>query len=511
MNRRNFALSWGRKMFFGLSWPITAVLALIYLQSQLIPQGAMSWAYYVATAVGFSGLVTAVAYFLLFCPVIAIFPSYYFSRIWGLILILLIQVSLVLDALIFSQFRFHVNNFVVSIIMGEGLSALFENQATLILVGLMAFTISVTYWIQGNRAWRVMQKRFSNPVKNWYLLVIVICLAISHVLYQSADFQRFGRGRTLASLFPLNYQSFFFPKEETQNVAAKFTYPKKPINCTGKSANNIFIVTLNGWKSPDFSETTTPFLYHLPDHGTEFLGHRYPSHNKTEAMFALLYGLPAYFSAQVQDHVPAIISEAQKRGYQLFVRSDYPKFKNWSEVQAADQPLSAQWKTWTEGKAGPFFAFIDLNVADLMATDTELKDFMNQLHYQGAMKGSAFIVTGTAGNASDTMPLFAIWPDRRKGEWTHFTSHHDVSATVMQNMWNCKNKYADYSEGKSLFLGPEKDWDSFGNEDELIIVDHKNNTSFTSDWNGNISSGNQDSRSRGLLMTALRGMSRFYR
>jgi membrane-anchored protein YejM (alkaline phosphatase superfamily) len=510
MNRRNFALSWGRKMFFGVAWPVTAVLMFFYLQSQLLPQGPLSWIYFLVTAVGFSGLITAVCYFLFYSPMIALFPSYYFSRLWGLFLILLVNLALFFDSMIFAQFRFHVNKFVAEIVMGDGLAAVFESRTTLILAGVLAMIITLTYWIQGNRIWRMMQKRFNNPVKNWYLAIVVACLAISHALYQSENFQQFGKGRTLASLFPLNYQSMFFPKSASHKVLAKFTYPKKKLNCTGKSNPNITIITLSGWKEPSFTEATFPFLYHLPDHGTSFLGHRYPAHDHDEGVFGLLYGIPAYYADQARAYPPAILEEAKKRGYLLFVRSSFPSMSNWTEVQSEGQPLAQQWKSWSEGKSGPYFTFIDYNLSDPMMADTEFKDFFNLLYELNLMKESAYVVTGSHTTGTETTPLYVIWPDRRKGEWNHFTDHHDVAATLMQNLWGCKNKFADYSEGKSLFLGPDKDWDAFGNENELIIVDHKNGGTVASDWNGNVAGGT-NARSRGLLMTALRGISRFYR
>ena len=81
MNRRQFALSWGRKLFFGLSWPLSIVLALLYARSFILPANGVDWIYYVASIIGQTGLLTVVFYFVLFCPLVMLFPFYYVSRI----------------------------------------------------------------------------------------------------------------------------------------------------------------------------------------------------------------------------------------------------------------------------------------------------------------------------------------------------------------------------------------------------------------------------------------------
>ncbi len=78
MERRRFVLSWGRKIFFGLGWPLLCLLGLVYLKSGVIPKDTTSLIYYVLTSIGFFGLVTTILYFVLYLPFAIIFPTYYF-------------------------------------------------------------------------------------------------------------------------------------------------------------------------------------------------------------------------------------------------------------------------------------------------------------------------------------------------------------------------------------------------------------------------------------------------
>ncbi len=88
MNRRSFVLSWGRKLFFGFSWPLTSLIALTYLRSYIVPHTTADWAYFIATYVGHFGMLNAIVYFLVYCPIVLLMPSYYISRFWSLILIM---------------------------------------------------------------------------------------------------------------------------------------------------------------------------------------------------------------------------------------------------------------------------------------------------------------------------------------------------------------------------------------------------------------------------------------
>lgn len=511
MNRKNFALSWGRKVFFGMCWPLTCLLTFIYLQSQFLPMGAASWAYFVATAVGLSGLITSVAYFLFYCPVISIFSSYYFSRIWSVLLIVFIQAGILIDGFIFSQFRFHINKFILDLIASDGMDSLAIKPSSFIMLVILLLIIAGTIWFRGERMWRLMQKRFSNPVQNWYLLLIVLLLVASHLLYSSDSFQHFGRGKNLASLFPLNYQNSFFPKSKHENVSSAFYYPKKELKCTGKAASNIVFISIAGWDTRNFNLDVTPFIYHLPDHGTSFENHHYVAKDRSEALFALLYGLPAIYRNEASTKTPAIMAEAKKRGYEFFIKSDLPELKKLGSTQPGSEPLGAQWKTWREGKSAPFFAMIDLEASNISWIDSEVRDLFAHIHNQDVLKDTLFVVTGSHASLDQTVPFFVIWPNRRKGEWSHPTTHHDVAASVMQSLWDCKNKLTDFSDGKSLFLGPERAWDVYGNENEVVIHNHQNNELLMADWNGNISKSKATSQDRTLLLTVLRDISRFYR
>src|SRR5687768_12992350 len=125
MKKKSFVLSWGRKMFFGLGWALTSLVALNYFQSMIIPQSVTGWIFYLTTFIGHYGLILSLVYFLLYVPVVSIFPSYYISRIWSIVLILAVNLFIYFDSYLFARYRFHLNSFLWNLLQEKEAVAAF--------------------------------------------------------------------------------------------------------------------------------------------------------------------------------------------------------------------------------------------------------------------------------------------------------------------------------------------------------------------------------------------------
>src|SRR3989344_30781 len=183
MNRRKFVLSWGRKLFFGISWPLSILLALISLRSFILPGTTGEWFYFTLNLVSHLGLMNTLVYFLLYCPLVLLMPSYYISRFWSLILISVLNIFILFDAISFAQYQMHLYSFLGKIFLEEGIEHLLTSQLAVILVAVSFFIFALFIWIRGETNWRAMQGRFSNPVKNWYLVFILLFAILSKVFF----------------------------------------------------------------------------------------------------------------------------------------------------------------------------------------------------------------------------------------------------------------------------------------------------------------------------------------
>ncbi len=505
MERRRFALSWGRKIFFGLGWPLLAVLSLIFLKSGIIPKDTASLIYYLVTTVGYYGLVTAILYFILYVPLALLFPTYYFVRMWSAFLILTASAAILVDGAVFAEFRFHINHLIMNIVTTQGPAFIFNGSFSpfIIIAGITLFLFFVL-WIRGEWLWRVMQRRFSNPVKNWYLLLIIFCLGISHLVWRNHRTVFFGNEITLASIFPMNYQEILYPKVHSVEVMgqASVNYPKKDLKCKPKSLPNLIFVLMDGMDNKSVSEIETPFLLHLQQHGMNFTSHLSGGGTMEDNLFRLIYGIPASYRPEVSE--PALIHELEKAGYEMAIFSG-------RRIPGLpfQQNIWADWSVRERDPVKPVFLFFDLGSGSPLDLDTKLKTTFTDLNASKLLQGSTIIVTGTQKSEWEMVPMTMISSDREKGQWDHRTTHYDVTPTIMRKILNCSTNLTAYTYGKVLTDLPTQDWEIFGNESSFRIADFTNHNIIESDWHGRISSGET---SRGdLVLKASREISRFYR
>lgn len=505
MDRQRFALSWGRKVFFGLLWPLLVLLSLVFLKSGLLPKDSTSVFYFVFTTVGYYGLLTAILYFLFYAPFAVLFPTYYFVRLWSALLIVMSCALIFLDALVFSEYRFHINRLVFELLSAKGPALIFNGSLTpyFVAAGVGVF-IFFFVWVRGEWTWRIMQRRFSNPVKNWYFILIVVCLGISHYIWKNQRTSFYGNEITLASLYPLNYQEIFFPKSLSEVAASRsrFHYPKKDLKCQQKTKPNIIFIVAEGLMNHSLSEESTPFLVHLRDHGMNFTTHLTGGGGADDNLFRILYGIPATY--RPESPASPLISEAQKEGY---------TFSLISERTVPGIPVSPvryeDWKISDTEDGAPKFFFFELGFSDSSVTDQKVSDIFSRLQKADLLSGSSVVVTSLESSQWEPVPMILILPDRTHGNWGHRTTHYDIAPTILSKLFHCKTSFSAYSYGKSLTESPARDWEIFGDEHTFRIVDFTNHNVIETDWHGRVNSGGVD---RGeLVLKASREISRFYR
>jgi membrane-anchored protein YejM (alkaline phosphatase superfamily) len=520
MNRRKFAHAWGRKMFFGLSWPITTILALIYFRSFIFPESAIGWVYYLLTTVGFFGLLHCVGYFVLYYPVVAAFPSYYLSRLWSLFIVSVLNVFVFLDGYVFSQYRFYLNKFAINVMSNKGSEALLGSGvvafiAVLLLIG------AISFWIQGNRIWQTMQRRFSVPTKNWYVVLIIACVIASQViLFKSTD--KAVELRRVSMLFPQNLP--YMIKGNVSPDAAKsasmsvlsggshVNYPVAPLTCFGRFNRNVFLFVVEGLNEQDISEFKTPMLYHALVHGMAYNDHYSGSSDGPNGLFSLLYGLPStYMYSMLGDAKNSIfLSEFRKRKYEMSFHSTVgasnpviPLIKANFEQEEIDLTSSNEdyWKNTLPalGEADLPVPVLSLNYypvapserdAAILRADAQIQEAVMTILRRGYLKDSVIIITGAQGDLnynaqlavenSFRVPLLVIGPGRKSGTVDHMTSHYDVMPTVMQDYWGCKNPLVN-SQGKLLSEVPKEPGFivSHGSRFAVIDLEKKNISSLT--------------------------------
>jgi len=504
MNRRSFALAWGRKMFFGIGWPLISAIGLNYLQSQILPTSTLGFTYFLSTFFGQYGLLTGLVYFLLYFPVIYIFPSYYFSRVWAIFLIMMMGLFVLFDTVVFLQFSQHVHGFLFKLI-ADGGGVLFKSSASYVILITVCVVVSGLILMRGNFLWLSMQRRFSNPSGNWYLVLILVSLLFSHIVHIYAD----ANGKTsvtrLAQLYPLyrpaTGRSFFRklgvnPDKKTEDDKFKsLFYPAKKLNCSGSDHKNVLIISIDGFRASDWNEVSVPSLHHYSVHGAKFLNHHSGGTVSRAGIFTLFYGLPTpYWKTVIKDRpTPVLLEEAMRRQYGVGIFTSVSDSDLSQAIFAKLTPghantnseMNVLWKSWLNDhfkhhQDSPFFGYLRYSSGELLATDLLIREVVEDISRKKILDETIIIITGASASETGTLnedavrvPLLIIWPEKQAGEVSEFTSHYDLSPTIMKDLWKCTNPSNEYSFGASLFDAKPVSMFIMGDTEKYGAVDYE--------------------------------------
>lgn len=446
MNRRQFVASWSRKIFFGFCWPVMCVLGLAYFQSYSVPQSFLAWIYYILTHIGQFGLITSVLYFILYLPFVLIFPSYYFSRIWIFFLILTINALLLADIGTFFQYKLHLNKLIFEFLLDGDFGVILGNSGSgLIFSFVFLLIIAVAIWFRGERTWKIMQGRFSNPVKNWYLLFILVSLLFGQLIYNSAAKNNNQQITRLGAIFPFHWpillKDIMQGKRELESGAITaqkdFKYTQEKLVCSAKNNKNIVLIEIDHFRFDENTTELTPFLSHYQKHGKSFNHHYSGGNDYKTGLISLIYSIPSVYMKTVEENKiePLIFSEMKNRNYLLMdFSSNSSPFNlvfNQSNLatgaSAVERNISVfdKWKSWSDinfrgPEAKPFFAQIKFEshplsneqIEDVNSSNQDLLDqhkksltqidilvnkIISDIQVKGLLKNTVIIITGISG------------------------------------------------------------------------------------------------------------------
>ena len=124
---------------------------------------------------------------------------------------------------------------------------------------------------------------------------------------------------------------------------------------------------------------------------------------------------------------------------------------------------------------------------------------IGDLERSNLLSSTAVIITGDHGEEFDEngmgfkghgtafseyqlhIPLVVLWPGKSPAQVTRRTSHYDISATLMSDVFGCTNQPSDYCSGKNIFEDTQWDWLVVGSyynfavlEPQLVTIQYPN-------------------------------------
>ncbi|MBD1574906.1 DUF3413 domain-containing protein [Vibrio sp. S11_S32] len=239
-------------------------------------------------------------------------------------------------------------------------------------------------------------------------------------------------------------------------------------------------------------------------------------------------------SIKAQDTQPLIIDSMAKRHYQMAAFSDdkfegselYDEIfssidvqKNTAQDHDSNNEIVDDWKTWLSTTSNkPWFSYVELSnverfenntqvlnqftpksknaIAMLKASyqsaaftaDQSIQNILTEIDSKNLLNNTIVVITSNHGmEFNDTnsntwgsdsnfsryqlqVPMVVHWPDKKPTVYTQHTSHLDLSATLMQDLFETSSNPYDFSSGRNLFDTSERPWILAGDNKNIALV-----------------------------------------
>ena len=182
VNNKKIALLWGRNFFYHLSFPLTLCLSLIYLFP--VGMGGEAILFWLFQLIVVIGLFNIFMYYFIFLPLVRLSSGFYSSRIFALLIFLVLVLSLVVDAFFLLETDQHVSfSLLGKWFQEKGYLKLSLVNQTIWAIGLPLISLLIFFWAHSGRVWERMKKTFSPPRPFKMSVFIFLSLLISHLLF----------------------------------------------------------------------------------------------------------------------------------------------------------------------------------------------------------------------------------------------------------------------------------------------------------------------------------------
>ncbi|NOU49473.1 DUF3413 domain-containing protein [Pseudoalteromonas sp. JBTF-M23] len=303
-------LSWGHWFTFA-NIGLVLLISSSYLFADKAPSSALGGFYMLITWLSHTSFITFCAFVLTVFPLSLVFP--YPRHIRGMAALLAtFGISVLsLDAFIYFQLGYHLNlqsgPEIISLLWSK-----FSGSPIIACILVISFVVIVLVFelLAGNRAWRHLAELKSYKFPKYASAILVSCFAASHSIHIWADANAYFDITKQDNVLPLSYpttaktllarhdlldikqyeQAHDISLAQTQNL---FTLSKPVPSCDVPNDKSVSIVVFEHVNALDVfvnQQQLTPIRQLLQ-----------PT-NHSDALFNLVYGLPAFYKNTVLEH-----------------------------------------------------------------------------------------------------------------------------------------------------------------------------------------------------------------
>ncbi|MDY6484670.1 DUF3413 domain-containing protein [Acinetobacter faecalis] len=305
-----------------------------------------------------------------------------------------ILITLFIDTIVFSQYRFHISMVMLELVMSGQVVSFPLSTWLMTIFGILALW-ALQYAL-------IVKLDKNIPLPHWKLgrkfaWITFITLLISHGIhiwaaanvYQPVTmtkkylplFQPSSSTATMRKMGWINEEAIKKQQEMKVSSNSDLNYPLQPIQTqpVNKPTNIVFIV-VDSWRADTFNAETSPNMWAYAQKGKILHNHISSGNATRTGIFGLFYGLPGTYWQSVLSNrkTPVFMDRLQAMDYQLgifaaakltnpeFDRTIFAKVPNLrissigSSPDGLDVGLTQDWLKWFDNrdKSKPTFSFL---------------------------------------------------------------------------------------------------------------------------------------------------------
>jgi membrane-anchored protein YejM (alkaline phosphatase superfamily) len=301
-----------------------------------LPEGLLPRAFAVLMFAG-QGAFLACLRLLLLVPLIFIRPARVAAMPLGTVLFVLLLATVLVDTVIYQQYRFHLNAEIFNLLLGGAageilvFSATMYFQAALVVIGILVGEILLVRWV-----WRWV--RTGSGGRWGYVVAAVLATAFLaqsgiHAWADVAGYTPVTRqSRVLLAYIPITAEKLFkklgldIERADAALLArdhgSNLSYPLRPLVCnTPAERPNLLFIVIDGWRFDALDEDVTPNVSRFAERSLRFTDHLSSGSATRTGIFSLFYAIPGtYWHAMLaEQRGPVFLSELLLQGYDLSV------------------------------------------------------------------------------------------------------------------------------------------------------------------------------------------------
>lgn len=303
-------------------------------------------------------------------------------------------VILIIDTLVFAQYRFHINSVVLDLVLsGQIVSFPLISWITVITLVIVLLLVQwrVIRWLENGPKIRKIK------LGRKFALLSVIALLLSNVIHIWAAAHAYQPVSIVKRYLPLFYPTtanrfmqksgwvdqVALARQKALSLTRKkdLHYPLSPLktNPPEKPVNIVFLV-VDSWRFDSFSQSNTPNMWEYAQKGVILNNHMATGNSTQAGIFGLFYGMPGTYwhGFLANQQSPLFIDRLQALDYQLGIfaaaKLSKPEFhrtvfsniddlrmgsKGWRPHER-DADLTQDWLDWNDNRdqSKPAFSFL---------------------------------------------------------------------------------------------------------------------------------------------------------